>query len=131
MKPEDTVPAVRRISTNRDDAYGFDLVGRIASYDIENMYGLLEATFSEHDKIDLLLRMTDCDGFDRGVFLKETTLALESRSLRHVRKCALVGGPAWIAGVASLLSPFLSMKVRHFSTGRDEAAWKWIDAEPS
>lgn len=130
MKPEDTVPAVRRIASDRADAFGFDLVGQIKGSDIENMYGLLEGAYEENAKLDLMIRMIDCDGFDRGVFLKDTTFAMQTHSLKHLRKCAIVGGPTWIAGATALLSPFLSMKVKHFPADSEEKAWQWIGATP-
>lgn len=131
MKPEDTIPAVRRIPTDRDDAFGFDLVGEVGGADVENIYGLLEAAYEEHPLIDLVVRMVDCDGFDHGVFLNHTTLALKSHSLKHVRKCAIVGGPAWVAGATTLLSPFLAATVRHFPAAEEQAAWQWLGATPA
>ena len=131
MRPEDTIPSIRRIAANRPDAFGLDLVGQINSADVENMYGLIEASYEGDQKVDILVRMTDCDGFDRGVLLKDTTLALKTPTLKHVRRCAIVGGPAWITGVAALLSPFMTMTIRHFSPEAEADAWKWIDAEPA
>ncbi len=42
----DNPPSVRRIETDRADAYAFEITGHITSADMENLYGLLEAGYA-------------------------------------------------------------------------------------
>ncbi|GGA99787.1 STAS/SEC14 domain-containing protein [Brucella endophytica] len=129
MRPETTIPVVRRIPTNREDAFAFAVEGHLSGADIENLYGLLEAAFEQHDKIDLLLRLDGFEGFDWAATFKDTTFAMQARSLKHIRRYAIVGGPAWISLSASMVKPFLSIEMKTFTAEEEPDAWKWIGAE--
>ncbi|TJV02209.1 MAG: STAS/SEC14 domain-containing protein, partial [Mesorhizobium sp.] len=56
------VPAVRRIDTDRDDLFAIDVVGHVTAADAENLFGLLEAAYALHPKIDVLVRLIDHEG---------------------------------------------------------------------
>ena len=49
----DTVPAIRRIDTDRDDLFAIDVVGYVSAADAENLFGLLEAAYALHPRIDV------------------------------------------------------------------------------
>jgi hypothetical protein len=129
MRPETTIPVVRRIPTNRDDAFAFAIEGHLSNADIENLYGLLDAAYEQHDKIDLLLRLDGFEGLDWSATFKDSTFTMQSRSLKHIRRYAIVGAPAWISFSASLMKPFLSIEMRTFTAEEESEAWKWIGAE--
>ncbi|WP_199194685.1 STAS/SEC14 domain-containing protein [Phyllobacterium phragmitis] len=129
MRPETTIPVVRRIPTNRADAFAFTIEGHLSNADVENVYGLLEAAYEQHDKIDLLVRLNGYEGFDWNAAFKDTTFAMQTRSLKHIRRYAIVGGPAWIHVCANLLKPFLSIDMKTFDSSDEIKAWQWIGAE--
>ncbi|WP_420962770.1 STAS/SEC14 domain-containing protein [Brucella sp. IR073] len=129
MRPETTIPVVRRIPTNREDAFAFAVEGHLTSADIENLYGLLEAAYEQHEKIDLLVRLDGFEGIDWSATFKDSTFAMQSRSLKHIRRYAIVGAPAWITLSASLVKPFLSIEMKTFTAEEEADAWKWIEAE--
>lgn len=129
MRPETTIPVIRRIPTNRGDAFAFAVEGHLTSADIENIYGLLEAAYELHDKIDLLLRLDGYEGFDWNAAFKDSTFAMQARSLKHIRRYAIVGAPAWISVSAGLVKPFLSIEMKTFTSEEEAEAWKWIEAE--
>ena len=58
MKSLDAVPAIRRIDTNRDALFAIDVVGDVSPADAENLFGLLEAAYALHPRIDVLVRLT-------------------------------------------------------------------------
>lgn len=123
-------PHVRRIDTDRPDAFAFEVLGHIGTADIENLYGLLEGAYALHDRIDLIVLMRDFEGFDWSAAFRESTIAGKTQALKHIRRYAVVGGPAWIAPVISLSKPFLAPEIRHFETDEEAAAWQWIGAVP-
>ncbi|RCS25422.1 STAS/SEC14 domain-containing protein [Phyllobacterium salinisoli] len=129
MRPETTIPVVRQIPTNRADVFAFTIEGHLTSADIENVYGLLEGAYEQHDKIDLLVRLDGYEGFDWNAAFKDTTLSMQTRSLKHIRRYAIVGGPTWIHMSAGLLKPFLSIEMKTFDSAEEAEAWKWIGAE--
>ncbi|MDS1135674.1 STAS/SEC14 domain-containing protein [Nitratireductor indicus] len=126
----DEPPHVRRIDTDRDDAYAFEIVGHITSADVENLYGLLEGAYEIHDRIDVIVILHHYEGFDWQAAFKEQTMIGKTHALRHIRKYAFVGGPGWMSSIVSIVRPFFSMEIRHFELDQAEAAWEWIGAAP-
>ena len=71
MTATDPLPAIRRIDTDRGDLCGLEVVGHFTSNDLENAYGLLEAAYAQHEKVDLLVRIRHYEGFDWGAVFDE------------------------------------------------------------
>jgi len=125
----DEVPAIRRIDTDRDDLFAVDVVGRVTSADAENLFGLLEAAYALHPKIDTLIRLVDYENVDwRGVS-KQTLERGKANALEHVRRCATVGEPNWIGQVEGLFS-VIPIELRHFDAEDESDAWGWLGAKP-
>ena len=89
----ETPPSIRRIETDRSDACAFEITGHITAADVENLYGLLEAEYALHDKLDLLVLIHDYEGFDWSAAFTETTHA----SARPMRSSISANTP-WSAG---------------------------------
>lgn len=130
MGMADYVPAIRRIETDRADAYAFELSGHITASDIENLYGLLEGAYELHDRIDLLIRMVDYDGVDWEHVSRITRNEGRRHALKHIRRCAAVGDPDWTIYANGLFAPRLPVELRHFGAREEQEAWAWIDAVP-
>lgn len=131
MQTMDPLPAIRRIDTDRDDLCALEIVGRFTAADLENTYGLLEAAYDRHEKIDLLVRISDYEGFDWNAALDDSIISAKSKALRHIRKYAVVGGPAWMRLALGVFAPFLSIEMRHFPPQDEAAAWEWIGGKPA
>ena len=131
MRPLEQVPAVRRIETDRADLCALDVVGHLTSADLENAFGLIEAAHVDHSAIDLLLRLSGYDGVAWDSVFPVSDLRGKGNALRKIRRCAIVGGPAWIPTGLGLFGPLGSMESRHFDAGDDASAWKWLDASPA
>ena len=126
MRPLEPVPAIRRIETDRADLCALDVVGHLTSADLENAFGLLEAAYVDHPAIDLLVRLSGYDGFDWDGVFATSTLRGKRNALRHVRRYAVVGGPAWISKSLGLFGRLTSMESRHFDAADEAAAWEWL-----
>jgi len=130
MRNED-IPVIRRIPTNREDVFAFAIEGHLDDASLENLYGLLDAAYEGHDEIDLLIRLTGYDGVDWGSAFSESMLSMRAKSLRHLRRYAIVGGPLWIQASVTLMQPFLSIKMKTFESEDEPKAWEWLSAEPA
>lgn len=128
MLVNENPPNIKRIETDRPDAYAFEITGHITAPDIENMYGLLEGAYAVHDKIDLLVVIHDYEGFDWSAAFKESTMVGKTHALKHIRKYAVIGGPGWMRPVIGFFKPFFSLEMKHFEADEEEAAWKWLGA---
>ncbi|MBN9076710.1 MAG: STAS/SEC14 domain-containing protein [Rhizobiales bacterium 65-79] len=120
--------AIRRLDTDREDVFAFDVVGHINASDVENIYGLLEGAYAIHDQIDMLVRIKDYDGVEWDAALKDFNLLGKTHALKHIRLYAVVGGPAWVGPMIAVFNPFFRVKMKHFDETEEEAAWKWIGA---
>ncbi|HMQ57923.1 MAG TPA: STAS/SEC14 domain-containing protein [Rhizobiaceae bacterium] len=121
------IPVIRRLETPREDLFAFEIVGHITQADIANVYGLLEEAYERHDEIDLLVRISDWEGFDWSAIFADGTWAAKTNSLKHIRRYALVGGPGWLRGATAALAPFFSMQIRCFALEDERDSWTWLE----
>ncbi|TIO09270.1 STAS/SEC14 domain-containing protein [Mesorhizobium sp.] len=124
------VPAVRRVDTDRDDLFAIDVVGHVTAADAENLFGLLEAAYALHPRIDVLVRLVDHDGVDWADVSDETLEQGTAHAVEHVGRCAAVGEPNWVPDARGLLPASLPIELRHFKSEDEAAAWEWLDARP-
>ncbi|NNU61312.1 STAS/SEC14 domain-containing protein [Brucellaceae bacterium VT-16-1752] len=129
MRNED-IPVVRRIPTDRNDVFAFAIEGHLDDSSLENLYGLLDAAYEQYDEIDLLIRLTGYEGVDWTAAFSESMLSMRSKSLKHLRRYAIVGGPLWIQASITLMQPFLSIEMRSFEADEEQDAWEWLSAKP-
>ena len=125
MHSLDPIPSVRRLSTDRDDAYAFEITGFVTSADAENLYGLLEGAYALHDRIDLLVRFVDVEGIDWAEVSDETKRLCRERADRHINRCAAVGTAGFATG---LLEEMLCPSLRHFEPASEADAWAYVEA---
>ena len=125
----DAVPAIRQIDTDRGDLFAFDVVGHVTAADAENLFGLLEAAYALHPKIDTLVRLVDYDDTDWAGLSKQTLERGKANALEHIRRCATVGKPNWIRRVEGLFTP-IPVELRHFDAENEPDAWAWLGATP-
>lgn len=130
LNPLDSMPAVRRIETNRDDAYAFEIAGHISAADVENFYGLLEGAYALHDRIDLLVKMVDNDGVDWNDVSPDTTTEGHDIAATHIRRCAVIGGSGGVRCLERFFNPPSPVETRHFSRDDEAEAWTWMGASP-
>jgi len=126
----ESVPAVRRIDTDRQDLFAFDVVGEVSAADAENLFGLLEAAYALHSRIDVLVRLIDLDGVDWTDVSAETLEQGKANALEHIGRCATVGEPNWIPQVEGFFTASLPVELRHFKVEDEASAWDWLGARP-
>lgn len=93
MLPEDTIPVISKIKTNRAGAIGFSINGVLASSDVENLYGLFEAEAEGFDHIDMIVIFKEYDGIDWESLFNEDTAKIRAEAFKKLRRYAIVGGP--------------------------------------
>jgi hypothetical protein len=120
--------AIRRRPSPRADLLVFEISGKIAKADIEDMARQTETAFDVYDKVDMLLIMTDFEGMDAGAVFDKEALSAQARSVRHVRKYGVVGAPGWARAMIEV-SDFLSpVDAKTFDLEEEARAWSWIEA---
>lgn len=127
MNSLDAVPAVRRIETDRADLFAFDVVGHVSPADAENLFGLLEAAYLLHPRVDVLVRLVDYEDTDWAGLSSQTVEDGRAKALEHVRRCATIGEPDWTGRIRRIFTT-LPVEVRHFDAVDEREAWVWLDA---
>ncbi|MBE1709164.1 MULTISPECIES: STAS/SEC14 domain-containing protein [Mesorhizobium] len=121
-----SVPTIRRIDTDRDDLFAIDVVGHVSAADAENMFGLLEAAYALHQRIDVAVRIVDHDGVDWANVSDETLKLGAAHALEHIGRCAAIGMPDWTADARHALPTSSPIEFRHFDAEDEAEAWEWL-----
>lgn len=88
----------------------------------------VNAAFDEIDKIDMLIVMTNFEGAELGAVFDAEAAAVSARSLGHVRRYAVVGAPAWAAGMINVFRWLTPVEERTFALNELSEAREWIGA---
>lgn len=128
MLPENTLPTINRIRTNRKDALAFSIDGPMTSADIENLYGLFDAESANLSHIDMIIIFKEYDGIDWKTLFNEDTAKIRAAALKKVKRYAIVGGPDWLRFAVDFLRPFKTIDIRWFGSQNVDTAWNFIDA---
>ena len=119
--------AIHRRTSPRPTLLVFEIDAHIAKEDIEAMAEQVEQSFDNHKTVDMLLIMAPFEGMDAAAAFDLKALGVQARSVRHVRKYAVVGAPGWaraMIDVSSLVSP---VEAKTFDLAQEADAWTWVD----
>ena len=130
MLPEDTIPVISKIKTNRAGAIGFSVNGVLASSDVENLYGLFEAEAEGFDHIDMIVIFKEYDGIDWESLFNEDTAKIRAEAFKKLRRYAIVGGPSWLNLAIEFFRPFGRIETKWFASENIDKAWDYIGAKP-
>lgn len=130
MLPEDTIPVISKIKTNRAGAIGFSVNGVLASSDVENLYGLFEAEAEGQNHIDMIVIFKEYDGIDWESLFNEDTARIRAEAFKKLRRYAIVGGPSWLNLAIEFFRPFGRIETKWFASKNIDKAWDYIGAKP-
>jgi hypothetical protein len=119
--------AIERIEAERPTLLAFAVDGRIERDDVEAMAREVLAAFEEMGEVDILIVMRDWDGVSLGAILSRERMEAQIRSIRHVRKYAVVGPPAWAGALIEGFDRLLPVEARTFDEGEEAAARAWLE----
>ena len=119
--------AIKRLESSRPDLFVYEIDGHVGSAEVAEIYSTLEQAYKDHDKVDVLLKLTNLDGWDWSAAFTETTWIGKTHALKHIRRYAVVGGPAWMKTMITVLDPLFSMEMRCFEADEMEIALGWVD----
>lgn len=119
--------SIRRLANTRPTLLAFEIAGKISKADIEDMARRIEQAFDVHDRIDILLIMSDFEGLDAGAVFDGEALGAQWRSIRHVRKYGVVGAPAWARAMIEFSDILSPVEAKTFDLEAQAEAWAWID----
>ena len=118
---------IKKIPTKRETLGGYFIDGHMTSDDITSVYTELLAIYKQHEKIDLLVKFENFDGFDWSAIFTDTTYAAKTQSLDHIRRYAIVGAPSWMSTIATAFNPLFTLELKSFELDEEQEAWAWLD----
>lgn len=130
MLPEDTLPVVSKIKTNRPAAIAFSINGVLSTSDVENLYGLFSAEAEGFDHIDMIVIFKEYDGIDWESLFNKDTAKIRAEAFQKLNRYAIVGGPSWFKLAFEFFSPLGRSKAKWFSQKNICEAWDYIEAKP-
>jgi hypothetical protein len=127
MDQTDASRSIVPVPSGRSDLLVFEIRARISGADMTWMARDVDQAFERADRIDLMLIMTNFEGADTGAVFNGDAAGVSLRSLRHLRKYAVVGAPAWARAMIEGLKWLTPVEERTFALHEAEAAWTWIN----
>lgn len=119
---------VSLLSDGKDGVIAYEIDGRITADDVDMMLAPLEAHMKGSEKINLLVRFKNFDGFDPAILTDGSIIGTKLRAITHLGRYAVVGAPKWMAAMAGTVSGIMPFEMRMFHASEDDAAWTWVRA---
>lgn len=109
-----------------DNAQAVEIVlaGRVSTEEFDAVAGKLEAFIARHGQVRVLEIVKDFEGMDAIAFWHDIKFSL--RHLQDFSRVAIVCHPDTHHLWSSLVAPFVTCQVEHFSPGEEEAARDWL-----
>lgn len=119
-------PALQATGPDAQGIITIEIDGRITKQAVDALAAGLAYLGGEGRSLRLLTRIRHYEGFDPALWADPKYLELKLSLLKHVARYALVGGPEWMARMATLADPLLAMDLRHFPLDEEAAARLWL-----
>ena len=124
--------AVRRVPTDREDLYAFEIDGEVSAEAMEAMAETMNRAFDAHeDRVDMLLVFRDYGGSEAGAALDADVIASRFRSLVNVRRYVVVGAPAGANAMIEAIGKLIPVEATAFGADELDAAWTLLGARPA
>ncbi|MEB8388286.1 STAS/SEC14 domain-containing protein [Rhodobacteraceae bacterium KMM 6894] len=117
---------VNLLSDGTDGLIAYEIDGRITAEDVDRLLIPFEAHMKGDEKVNLLVRFKDFDGFDPAILLNGALLGSKLNAISHLGRYAIIGAPKWIAAMAGTVSAMMPFEMRMFDASDDAAAWAWV-----
>jgi hypothetical protein len=122
---------ISQIETDNPDVYAFKITGHIDDDASEAMAKFMNSVFDSKEKVNMLLDMTAFTGSDWDSMLDGDVIESRFRSLKHVKKYAVVGAPDKAASMISFMDKLILVDARAFDADEESAAWAFVGARQS
>jgi hypothetical protein len=120
---------VTLLSDGKDGVIAYEIDGRITSDDVDKVLAPLEAHMKGDEKINLLVRFKDFDGFDPAILMNGSLIGTKMNAISHLGRYAVVGAPKWVTTMVGSVSAMMPFEMRMFDATEDAAAWIWVRAD--
>lgn len=123
-----SVGGITLLSDGKDGLIAYEVDGRITSENLEMVLEPMEALMTGDDKVDLLVRFKDWEGFDPAILMNGALMGTKMGAIKHLRRYAIIGVPGWMKVMVDGMSALMPFEIRLFDLADDDAAWTWVGA---
>lgn len=121
---------MRVIETDTPGVLAFEIDGKVSEEDVEALAQRFDTDGAGEGPTLVIGRISRLEGFEARALFDDDLVRMKLAALSSVKKYALVGGPAWMAGWVSFADRLAKADIRHFELSDEAAAWEWIGARP-
>ena len=118
--------SVIRREAPRPDLLAFEIKAKITKPDIEWMSSETDAAMQAHDKIDMLIIMSNYEGSDIGATFDGYAASVKARSVAHIQRYVVVGAPTLAKAMINLSGVIMPVETKTFDLEDEPAAWTWL-----
>ena len=112
----------------RADLLAFEIRAKITKADIEWMSSIADQAMQAHDKIDMLLIMSNFEGSDLAATFDTYAFGVQARSLAHVKRYVVVGAPVAANAMINFSGMITPVETKTFELEDEAAAWAFLAA---
>lgn len=110
----------------RPDLLAFEVKDKITKPDIEWMSAVTDQAMQAHDKIDMLIVMSNYEGSDLGATFDGYANSVKARSVAHIRNYVVVGAPKFAEAMINLSGMIMPVETKTFDLADEAAAWAYL-----
>lgn len=118
--------SVTRRDTPRSDLLAFEITDKVTKADIEWMSAITDESMRIHDKIDMLIIMSNYEGTELAASFDSYANSVKARSVAHINRYVVVGAPTLAKAMINLSGLFLPVEAKTFDLADETEAWAYL-----
>lgn len=123
--------AIAQIPCSSPSVYAFRVIGHIDDDAFEELAKFMNEAFDQHDKVNMLLDLTDYSGSDWDSVFDWDVISARFRALSNVEKYAVVGAPKGAVRMIEVMDKLIPVEAGTFESSEMDKAWNFVGASPS
>lgn len=123
--------SVTQRQSPRPDLLAFEIKGKVTKEDIEWMSAITDEAMQRHDKIDMLIIMSNYEGTELSASFDTYANSVKARSVAHINRYVVVGAPMLAKAMINLSGLVLPVESKTFDLEEEAAAWNYLAQKPS
>ncbi len=121
--------AIRELDIGKPEIAVFELNGRLDRDESERGVAMVRARLEAPDCSRLMLIIKGWHGFDVDTMFSSQVMGGKLDLIGKLDRYAIVGGPDWIGGMASVIGALLKPEIRSFDLDEQVEALDWLKGE--
>ncbi len=120
---------ISQIPTTFDNVYAFKLSGHLDDDAAEALAKYMNDAFDHHDKLNMLMDLTDFSGSDWDSMLDGDVIRSRLRSLTKVEKYAVVGASDRAEKMIGIMDKIIPVDAKAFEPKEMQSAWHFVGGQ--